>query len=198
MGLIVKQTDITPELPLERYRSYLMLLAHLNRNAALDAKLDASDVVQQTLLKAHQAREQFRGGSGPELAAWLRQILRRTLADAARDLHRDKRDAGLERSLQASLDQSSARLEHLLAAEQPSPSVAAVHGERLVLLADALAKLPEPQREALLLKHCEGLTLEETGKRLGRSVAAVASLLRRGVKALRAACVEMESNHERD
>src|SRR5436305_61431 len=92
-----------PPLPLERFRDYLRLLARLQRDDRLRGKLDPSDLVQQALLKAHQARAQFRGHTEAEQAVWLRQILARTLANAVRDLGRAKRDVTLERSLEASL-----------------------------------------------------------------------------------------------
>lgn len=178
-------TGMADDLVPERFRGYLSALARLHINPALAAKLDASDLVQQTLLKAHQARGQFRGGSSGEMAAWLRQILARTLADGVRDLRRDKRDAGRERSLQAALDESSCRLEQWLAAEQTTPSMRADRNERLLALADALAELPDDQREALLLKHCQGLSVAAVAARLGRTPAAVAGLLRRGLEQLR-------------
>src|SRR5262245_66695842 len=107
---------------LERYRGYLRVLARLHLDPRLRGKLDPSDVVQQTMLQAYQGLDQFRGRSEAELAAWLRQILARHLANLARDFGRAKRDVGLERSLEAALDASSVRLAHWLAADPPSPS----------------------------------------------------------------------------
>jgi RNA polymerase sigma-70 factor (ECF subfamily) len=170
---------------LARYRDYLRLLARLQLDGRYPGKLDPSDLVQQTLLKAYQRRDQFRGQTAAERAAWLRQILARTLANALRDLGRAKRDAGLERSLEASLGGSSARLEAWLVADQAAPVEEAERKEQLLRLAERLASLPGPQREALLLRHCQGWSLEEIGRHLGRSRAAVASLLRRGLKQLR-------------
>jgi RNA polymerase sigma-70 factor, ECF subfamily len=169
---------------LDRYRSYLHLLARTQLAGRLKGKVDASDIVQLTLLKAHASLEQFRGRAPAELAGWLRQILARTLADLLRDFHRARRDVGLERSLESAMEQSSARLEAWLTADQPSPSEQAIHNEQLVRLADALAALPEPQRQALVLKHCEGWSLAAIGEHLDRSPAAIASLLRRGLKQL--------------
>lgn len=170
---------------LERYRDYLRLLARLQLPARLQGKLDASDIVQLTLLKAYQKLDQLRGQTAAEEAAWLRQILAHTLANAIRDFGRECRDATLERSLEASLDHSSARLEAWLAAEQSSPSEQAQRNEQTLQLAQALATLPDLQREALLLRHCQGWSVSEIGTHLGRSRAAVASLLRRGLQQLR-------------
>jgi RNA polymerase sigma-70 factor (ECF subfamily) len=171
--------------PLERFRSYLHLLACLQLRERPPARLDPSDVVQQTLLEAHRQGHQFRGTSDAELAAWLRQILAHNLADAFRARHRAKRDAARERSLEAALDDSSARLGCWLAADQSSPSQQAARHEDAVRLAAALAELPEAQREALVLQHWHGLTLAQVGERLGRTPIAVAGLLKRGLKRLR-------------
>ena len=170
---------------LERYRSYLHLLARLQLDPRLRGKLDPSDVVQQALLQAYRGLEQFRGRSEAELAAWLRQTLAHCLGNALRDFTRDKRDVGRERSLEAALSQSSSRLEAWLAADQSSPSESVERHEQLLLLAGALAQLPQDQREAVTLHHLQGWSLAELAKHLDRSEAAVAGLLHRGFKRLR-------------
>lgn len=169
----------------ESYRPYLRLLARLQLHRRLQAKVDASDIVQQTMLNAHQARAGFRGTTDAERAAWLRQILARNLAHAARDFTRDKRDCSREQSLQQSLDQSSARLEAFLAADQSSPSQRAVRNENVLRLAAALETLPDAQRRAVELHYWEGCTVAEISEALGRSTSAVAGLLHRGLTALR-------------
>ena len=176
-----------PDLSLERYRGYLAALARLQVAARpwLAAKLDASDLAQQTLLQAHAARGQFRGHSPEELAGWLRQILARALANQLRALGQEKRDVGAERSLEADLAASCSRLDAWLAADQTSPSEAAGAHERATTLADAVAALPDDQREVVLAKHCQGLSLAEIAGRTGRTPASVAGLLRRGLQTLR-------------
>lgn len=166
---------------LERYRSYLLLLARLQ----LGGRDGASDVVQQTMLEAYRQNDEFRGTTSGERAVWLRQALANNLADADRARHRQKRDVSRQVSLEAQLEQSSAKLGDWLAADQSSPSRRVERDEEAVRLAAALEQLPEPQREALVLQHWHGLTLAQIGEKLGKTSVAVAGLLKRGLKRLR-------------
>jgi RNA polymerase sigma-70 factor (ECF subfamily) len=169
--------------PLERYRAYLGLLARAQLPAPLRGQLGSSDLVQQTLLQAHRKREQFRGHSEAEYRAWLRAILARLLADAAR--RHGTAPAGRAQSLERALDESSKRLERWLAADESSPSQALMRQERLLELAEALGRLPEDQRTALELRYLQGLSAAEVCQRMGRGTPSVANLLYRGLKALR-------------
>jgi RNA polymerase sigma-70 factor, ECF subfamily len=179
-------------LQLERYRDYLLLLARLELGSRPKAKLDASDLVQVTFLKAQQQRSQFRGRSDGEVAAWLRRILAGALADAVRHAHRAKRNMAHERSLEAALEQSSDRFQAWLAANTLSPSQKAVRNEHLLLMVSALAELPDAQREAVMLHYLRGLTLSKVAEQIDKSPAAVAGLLQRGLKSLRKLMPEAE------
>ncbi|MDA1055658.1 MAG: sigma-70 family RNA polymerase sigma factor [Planctomycetota bacterium] len=169
----------------DHFRSYLRLLARMQLDERLRSKLDPSDIVQQTLLQAHRAIGDFRGKSDAEMAAWLRQILARNLAHAVRDFGRDKRNVNRERSVQAAVDASSARLEAWLVAEQSSPSQKAQRNEQVLQLCNALEQIPESQREAVQLHYWQGCTLAEIAERLDRTPAAAAGLLKRGMRKLR-------------
>jgi RNA polymerase sigma-70 factor (ECF subfamily) len=181
-----KPSSGSPDSPrLERYRDYLLLLARCQLGKEPRARLEASDVVQAALLRAHQQLDQLRGQSEGEIQAWLRCILAGALADGFRHEHRKKRDVAQERSLEAALDQSSNRLLTSLAANSLSPSQKAVRNEHLLQMVSALAQLPEAQREAVMLHYLQGLPLSEVAERIGRSPAAVAGLLHCGLKSLR-------------
>ena len=172
-------------LEIDRFRDYLRLLARLQLDPWLQAKVDASDIVQQTLLQAHEHRDQFRGQCEAELAGWLRSILANALATAARRFGADARDLTRERSFQQSLDGSSALMERWLAADQSSPSERVIRVEELVRLASALAQLPPDQREVIELHHLKGWSIAEVAELKQRTKAAVMGLLFRGQQKLR-------------
>jgi len=171
--------------PLEHYRQYLILLARVQVDPRLTHRFDASDLVQHTLLEACENWAQYRGKTQGELIAWLRRILANNLADALRGLGRAKQNAARERSLEEALANSSARLEAIIPAEESSPSQQADRHERAVQLANALAELPENQRDAVTLRYWHGWSLLEIGTHLDRTPSAVASLLKRALRQLR-------------
>jgi len=168
-----------PDNGLERYRSALLLLARAQLARHQQLGLEASDLVQQTLLEACQDMKQFRGRTDAELFAWLRQILHHTFLDWY-DRQRAAKCDLARQALEADLTGSFAGLDELLAAQQTSPSERAVRNEDLTRLAEALEQLREDEREAVTLKHLVGLTLAQISERLGRTPAAVAGLLFRG------------------
>jgi RNA polymerase sigma-70 factor (ECF subfamily) len=171
--------------PIEQYRDYLLLLVRLQIGSRLRAKVDASDVVQQAMLHAHENRAGFRGETEGEWQAWLRAILANALAAALRRFDTQARDQAREQSLEGELERSSSRLECLLVADQTSPSERAVRGEELVRLAHAIARLPEVERRVVELHYLRGLTVADVAEHIGRTRPAAVGLLFRGLKRLR-------------
>lgn len=168
---------------LERYRSYLLLLARQGLNPRFQGKADVSGLVQQTLLEAHRAWEQVAGQPAAAQEAWLRRLLANNLRDEAKKWNAAARDVSLEKDL----ERSSIRLHSLIAAAHSSPSERAGRNEELLKLARALEGLPEAERLAIELHHLQGLPLAETALRLDRTKGAVAALLYRAMERLRQA-----------
>jgi RNA polymerase sigma-70 factor, ECF subfamily len=174
---------------LEAYRGYLRLLARIEIGRRLQGKMDASDVVQETFLDAHRQFANFRGESEAQLLHWLREILAGTLANVVRRYFGTQaRDVRLE--LNAGLDQSSQALGQILFDPHSSPSQGAMRGEQTLLVAGALARLPEDYQTVLVLRHLEGLPFAQVAERMGRSVDSVEKLWLRGLARLRQAFAE--------
>jgi RNA polymerase sigma-70 factor (ECF subfamily) len=175
---------------LERYRGYLLFLARRHAEGDLRGKLDPSGIVQQTLLEAHAEAGLLASLEAPQRLRWLRTALGRNLADEVKRLRAGKRDAGRERPID--VDASASRLEAWLAADQSSPSQHAGHEEQLLRLADALSRLPDAQREAVERHYLLGEPVATVAAGMGKTPAAVAGLLKRGLQQLREALREPE------
>ena len=128
------------------YTNYLKLLVAAQLDHRLRVRVSPSDIVQETFFEAHRDFEQFRGQSTGEFVAWLRKIVvNNILRVVEQHVLAEKRDVRREVSLEEigrRLEQSTVRLETLLAVEGDSPSGCAVRNEHEILLADALAALP--------------------------------------------------------
>jgi RNA polymerase sigma-70 factor (ECF subfamily) len=174
---------------LQHYRNYLMLLATTQLERRLQPRVSPSDVVQETMLRAHRHFAQFRGHSERELLAWLRQILVTNLAKfveryvlaAKRDI---RREISLERAGQA-LAEPTSQFHLLLTSRGRSPSAALQEREEAVLLADRMAELPNHYREVLILRNIRGLSFEEVAAQLDRPIGATRMLWLRAIQRLR-------------
>jgi RNA polymerase sigma-70 factor (subfamily 1) len=168
-----------------KFRTRLHVLAAALMPRKMRAKFDSSDVVQDTLLKAHRDVAQFRGASDAELFAWLQAILRTTCIDEARKHMAGKREASLEISLQQTFDQSFDRLEKLLAADSSSPSSAVRKSELVMKSLDALGALSDKERDVIVTYYLHGLKQQETADLLGLSKADVARSIARALSTIR-------------
>jgi RNA polymerase sigma-70 factor (ECF subfamily) len=160
---------------LSEYRDYLWLLARLQIVSHLQIQLDPSAIVRETLLTAQRVIGRFKvigqfkekdeaelaawvrtGDGEAALAGWLRRILTNTLTDAIRKLHHGDGEAA--QLLEAALEESSARVESLLAVNELTPGQKASHFEQLLRLAQAVAR-PEEQRTTVE-KHLPEIPIE--------------------------------------
>jgi RNA polymerase sigma-70 factor (ECF subfamily) len=169
---------------LELYRNYLRLLARTQIDTGLRIRLDASDLVQETLMEAHRDFKQFIEATEKELITRLRQILVRNLTDQLKRHRAQGRDLRKQESLEVLLDRSCQQLEKALATGISTPSAQASRREQSVILADGLGHLPPDYREVIILRNLEHLPFEEIAERMARSVGAARMLWTRALEKL--------------
>lgn len=170
-------------------RSYVALIARATLERRLQSKVDASDLVQQTLLDAHRDFEQFVGSTEQEWLAWLRKILAHNTGDAFRHYGADKRQVRREFSLNAPTYISPLGDSTAQGFDPPSPdgtpSQIVLHQERELAVAEAIAQLPDDYREVVFLRNVQRLPFDEVAARMERSRPAVQMLWMRALHKLR-------------
>jgi len=170
---------------LERYRAFLLTYAHRSLGRALSTRIDPTDIVQETLMQAAKAFGGFTGSAEAEFSVWLGRIHERTLADVFRThLLSKKRDARQEQRLYDA-DGSVSFCWREPAADQTTPSVRVIRGEKALRLAEVLQQLPEAQRDAVRLRYLEGHAITDVAQELDKTLPATAGLIKRGLAALR-------------
>jgi RNA polymerase sigma-70 factor (ECF subfamily) len=162
---------------LERFRSYLHVVARLRLQGEQQKRIDPSAIVRQTLREAMHECDRLSDQSPGEIATFLRKLLAHQLGAAFRSLHQANADNWRNSSRSACRSSAGADI---------VPAATAVDtDDPAIPLAEALVQLPEEQREAILLQYWHGLTLSEIGIRLDRTPVAVAGLLKRGFARVR-------------
>ena len=168
---------------LDQWRDYLLLVANRELGDDLCQKAGASDVVQDTFIRAHQSIGSFRGRSEDELIGWLRQILLHQIVGLRRHYSGTlKRDIRREQSL--SCNRQLKDLVESLPAEDGGPPRHAMANEDMVLVGRALESLPDDHRQVIYLRYWENLSFPEIGERMGRSAEAARKCWSRAVQKL--------------
>lgn len=171
---------------LQPFRNELYLLAQSQISGRLHRKLDADDLVQETMARAYQKVADLPDSIEPqEVKRWLIVILSNVLKDQMKHYATEKRDLRREQFDACELEKSAMRLEAFLVSEQTSPSLAVAKKEKMEQLASALRLLSEDIRDVVLLKHIHGMTLKQISEHTQRTPASIAGLLRRGLAQLR-------------
>jgi RNA polymerase sigma-70 factor (ECF subfamily) len=169
---------------LESFRPYLLAIARRRLPGDLRGRYDPADLVQETLLKAHQGFRAFNGTDADVFRAWLCGILRHSLTDLRRRYCiASKRSVARERPLTAGPgwgDPGDAEVD-----PYPSPCAQSIAREKVEALRDALSRLPAHERSVIALRHFDFLSFEEIGQRLGCSSEAARKLCYRSMTRLR-------------
>lgn len=162
-------------------RNYVLVLARTQVEGWLRAKVDPSDLVQETLLEAYRGFSRFQGASEGEWLAWLRRILTHNAADFVR---RYRQTGKREATRELPLAQSSAWGVGEPADPGESPSQQLLRKERELRVADALTQLSPDYQEVILLRNLQRLPFDEVAARMERSRPAVQMLWMRAIHQL--------------
>ena len=180
------------DLELQDLRAYLVVLIESSAPKRLRGKLDASAIVQESLLEVARQHDDGRLGNVKDLRAYTRRIASGNLTDAIRKLGAAKRDVGREVSLDQRFEDVSGAFAEWLADSQLTPSRVAINREAESQAARVLLTLNAEQRMAITLHHLRGMTLQQTAMEMNKSKASVASLIFRGLRAMREQLADWE------
>lgn len=129
---------------------------------------EAEDVAQEAMLRLWRVAPDWRQGEA-KVSTWLYTVVRNLATDRLR-----KRRGG-----SVDLDAVAEPAD-----DAPGAEARLTDAARTQALQDALMELPDRQREAVVLRHIEGLANPEIAQVMGISVEAVESLTARGKRGL--------------
>jgi len=184
----------------ERYRPALRRMISLRLDQAVSRRVDASDVVQDVLIKASQRLSEYLRNPVLPFHLWLRQIARDHVIDAHRR-HRvsARRTVDREQGLYSKRggasfdDRSSLDLAAQLRDSGLTPAAEALRNELQSRFHSVLVRLDDDDREIILLRHFEQLSNSEAAETLGLSEAAAGMRHLRALRRLRALLGETPS-----
>jgi RNA polymerase sigma-70 factor (ECF subfamily) len=170
----------------QKCRNYVAIVARAQVEDWMRAKVDASDLVQQTLLEAHVGFKNFQGSTEAEWLAWLRRILTHNAADFVRQFKgRSKRRSQQEVPLQ--MPAGGALSDCFLDPPDPgdSPSQLVLQHERELEVAEAITQLAPDYQEVIMLRNLQRLSFNDVADRMGRSRPATQMLWLRALRKLK-------------
>jgi RNA polymerase sigma-70 factor (ECF subfamily) len=160
----------------QRVSGRLLAIVRIRMGRDLRSRMESRDILQATLVKSFERLDQFAGGDGATLMAWLARIAENEIRDQADFQHRQRRDIAM------SIPLDDAR--ELAATRMRSAFSQVVIGEEAARLEAALETLDRDHREVIVLRKLEELSFKEIAGRLGRTEDACRMLLARAMVAL--------------
>jgi RNA polymerase sigma-70 factor (ECF subfamily) len=172
-------------------RQYLLMVANSYVDAKLRGKFGASDIVQETLITAHQDVQSFGGSTEDELRLWLKRILIHKIANARRRFVQNaKREIAREVPISEGAPRSD---EHTFIDPNPTPRQQLVNNEMHEAVRAAIATLPTRDQELIKLRSFELMSFAEIGAQLEMSSEAARKAWCRAIDRFRAAWRERNS-----
>ncbi|MEZ6091880.1 MAG: sigma-70 family RNA polymerase sigma factor [Pirellulaceae bacterium] len=168
-----------------RLRPWLQMIADRELPDRLRGRVDASDIVQQTLLKAWRGESQFNGQTHEQRLAWLRMIVKNTIRDQQRRLFgTDKRDMRREQLAGDVFADGDPGLDEVAVAREPSVSAALIDAEQRLALERSLMQLSSEHRRVIELRHFKDLSFAEIADEMNKSEPAIRMLWVRALRNL--------------
>ena len=162
-----------------RLRNYLLLVANAEMQPSIRSKFCGSDIIQQSMLEAHQAIGAFRGTTESELKAWLKKIVLSNLVDETRRYQKTrKRDTSREVPVDW----------HAQPLAQPNGQTASwmvSKNEFDQQLFIAIHELPARQRHVIEARHRDAMPYSKIAVELNITEDAARKLWTRGVNSLK-------------
>jgi RNA polymerase sigma-70 factor, ECF subfamily len=171
---------------LSYYRDHLRRMVAERLDRRLAARVDPSDVVQETLMEASRRLEEYLKARPLPLLAWLRRIaVERVIDTHRRHLGSQRRSVARERGGPPIIDGSAVGLAEAFVNTQTSPSGVVMRAEQGDRVRTAIDRLPPKCREILVMRHLEHMELDEIAEELGISSGAVKARILRALLRLR-------------
>lgn len=172
-----------------RYRDRLKRMLEFRMDRRLRGREDASDIIQEVYIDAHQRLHHYLETRELSFFIWLRQLATQRLIDIhRRHLKAEKRDVKQEIPLEGTRGAgTSASIASFLIAQFASPSQLAMRAELVAQVEKSLESMDAIDREVLALRHFEELRNSEVAEVLGLKEAAASNRYVRALTRLREA-----------
>jgi RNA polymerase sigma factor (sigma-70 family) len=159
----------------------MLVVIASSMSKSLQSQCTAEDIWQETLAAAWTARDRHRWQGLAAFRAWIFEIARNRIRDAARNVQAEKRGGGRPAARFSELKSSgSSSFSRMLPPDSATPSRLLMHAERAAAMQKALAALP-PDLEPVVRMHLvEELTMEVIAKKLGIGISAAWRRFRKG------------------
>jgi RNA polymerase sigma-70 factor, ECF subfamily len=170
------------------HRLYLRQMVALHLDANLRRRIDPSDVIQEAQLEATRRMGAYLAEPPMAFRLWLRQITYDRLL-----MQRRKHSGAARRSVRREAplpEQSSMQLAQQILADGSTPSEHLVQHELSRRVQQAVAQLPDTDREIILMRNFEGLLNQDVADVLGLDPATASKRYGRALLRLRTALIE--------